>query len=466
MFNEFSASISKDIEKRRAKARHKTLWDILLVLKMLFLVALFVGATIITTIKFSSVALKIVFFSVFGACCILLGVIYFFLRFKETIAGEESRKFYLKNKITFWVGAITIYLGFLGFATAAFALNNFDCEYFARPLLYTSFALLMLGLLLEFLKYQKTHVPTQALKSGVILGIISVFFIVAAIPLYETKPANAQAMITCSALFGLLGCTYYVFKLLLSIHAIKEQTGAVILSVVMFALIGVCGGVLLNYLIEDAELQGILTTIFSAILGGAITLAGVAWTIKDADAKRKEDLERIEKERKEEERKKHIPYIRVSHNEVSTVSANISRINNIDLSNYEDRNKLLKRKFVSIYRINVLLKNISSNNIILHGAFIDGTYYKVEASALIEKNSVCKIDIGDKSKMEFADEIKTIDLHISDMFENFYKINCILQYKEKSEKVEYISGDEKFYGKVKDLVIVGFTLPEFMREDV
>ena len=68
--------------------------------------------------------------------------------------------------------------------------------------------------------------------------------------------------------------------------------------------------------------------------------------------------------------------------------------------------------------------------------------------------------------MEFADEIKTIDLHISDMFENFYKINCILQYKEKNEKFEYISGNEKFYGKVKDLVIVGFTLPEFMREDV
>ena len=132
-------------------------------------------------------------------------------------------------------------------------------------------------------------------------------------------------------------------------------------------------------------------SVYAAVLGGGITLAGVAWTIKDANDKRQEDLKRIQDERKEEERKKYIPYIRVSHNEASTVSANISRINNIDLSNYEDRKKLFKRKFVSIYRINVLLKNISSNIIILHGAFIDGAYYKVEASALIEQNSVCKI---------------------------------------------------------------------------
>lgn len=48
---------------------------------------------------------------------------------------------------------------------------------------------------------------------------------------------------------------------------------------------------------EFATLQSIITTIVSAALGGALTLAGVAWTIKTSD-----------KDRREEEKKKYKPY--------------------------------------------------------------------------------------------------------------------------------------------------------------
>ena len=72
----------------------------------------------------------------------------------------------------------------------------------------------------------------------------------------------------------------------------------------LFFFIGIIISFILRYAINDCELRATLTTVMSGVLGGAITLAGVAWTIKDSNTKRQEDLERIEKERKEDERKK------------------------------------------------------------------------------------------------------------------------------------------------------------------
>lgn len=436
--------------------------------------ACFAGVFVMPFIKYPEKA-KILFLIFWSYAAVIFCVSMIVVLHRELKTNQKEIDEYKKDKVVYIVGRLGALLYFVSMFCLIFLARN---DYMNISLLsmigIAVLGLLLFAIIIAMLTQYKNNYVKMAKDT---INFLFAFFVVILFSILmfagilahgnENFPKYfSEFLVGISAIPLLLGGIYLVCKMFLSSKMLNEKSDALPISIVLFIAIGIVTCILLRYAITDDKMQEIMTTIFASILGGAITLAGVAWTIKDANVKRQEDLKRIQDERKEEERKKHIPYIRVSHNEVSTVSANISKINNIDLSNYEDRKKLFKRKFVSIYRINVLLKNISSNNIILHGAFIDGTYYKVEASALIEQNSVCKIDIGDKSKMEFADEIKTIDLHISDMFENFYKINCILQYKEKNEKVEYISGNEKFYGKVKDLVIVGFSLPEFMREDV
>lgn len=66
-------------------------------------------------------------------------------------------------------------------------------------------------------------------------------------------------------------------------------------------------GIYLIYIIPNVQLQQIVTTVASAFLGGALTLVGVAWTIKRQDEIRKQDIEQREKERQVEEKNKAKP---------------------------------------------------------------------------------------------------------------------------------------------------------------
>lgn len=68
--------------------------------------------------------------------------------------------------------------------------------------------------------------------------------------------------------------------------------------------------VYLIYLLpQENNLQTIVLTIVASVIGGALALAGVAWTIKQGEKARKEDQDRIERERKESEKKKYEPLV-------------------------------------------------------------------------------------------------------------------------------------------------------------
>ena len=62
----------------------------------------------------------------------------------------------------------------------------------------------------------------------------------------------------------------------------------------------VVGGITVIYFIPNEKLSDILLTVFAGICSGALTLAGVAWTLKKTD-----------NDRKEEEKKKCKPYLKL-----------------------------------------------------------------------------------------------------------------------------------------------------------
>ena len=103
----------------------------------------------------------------------------------------------------------------------------------------------------------------------------------------------------------------------------------------------------------------------------------------------------------------------------------------------------------------------------MYGAFIDDVFYNFETTTILETGAVCKIEIGDKPIMCFDGEIEFIDLYISDVYENYYKVSCIFSYDDTERQMKILTKvNENFYSKTKILRIEGFQLPKLFKKDM
>lgn len=189
-------------------------------------------------------------------------------------------------------------------------------------------------------------------------------------------------------------------------------------------IIGVGLSIYLIYTIPDkfTNLQTIVTTIVAAIYGGLLTLVGVAWTIKDSNTKRAEDLQRIEYERKEEERKKHIPYL---SKVVDTEVSNYLKVYRFEGEMFTVSIEELKdNKHYSVNIKNFIVKNLSSSIVIMRGININNKYHQFSAETMLEKNGCVSIEFVINSWSKCSDAISTIELCVADLLGNQYLLPC------------------------------------------
>ena len=64
-------------------------------------------------------------------------------------------------------------------------------------------------------------------------------------------------------------------------------------------------------------------------------------------------------------------------------------------------------------------------------------------------------------------EQEFIDLYISDVYENYYKVSCIFSYDDTERQMKILTKvNENFYSKTKILRIEGFQLPKLFKKDM
>lgn len=194
-------------------------------------------------------------------------------------------------------------------------------------------------------------------------------------------------------------------------------------------LIGLGITVYLIYIIPECKLQNVVLTIIASVYGGLITLVGVAWTIKHSNQIRKEDIERIERERKEEERKKYIPYVMLDESrETNSVGeVNIGekiKIDEVCVAGNQDNQESCVCK---IYPFKI--KNISKDSIIIESCWIDDIeYYFEEGYVLLEKDKNMLFIINGNEGMMLSQKIENIKIKCKDLVGNSYWLKCTFSY--------------------------------------
>lgn len=242
----------------------------------------------------------------------------------------------------------------------------------------------------------------------------------------------------------------------------KKQKSAIFdLSIVFDFLLGVGLTVYLIYLIPDKfnNLQTIVTAIVAAVYGGLLTLVGVAWTIRKGDKDREEDLGRRDKEKAEDERKRLVPYIKIS------IGDNITSFVNAEL--HKKNCDYLQDKIWYCFTIKEFnIKNVSNSNILILGINVNGKYYEFGYHQLLERNGVCQIQTTRNWDYISITPLKELELVVSDVMDNKYKISCKFSTKSKGVMKETTEQGEVVnirYGS--EYTIESVSIPKYLQKE-
>ena len=257
-------------------------------------------------------------------------------------------------------------------------------------------------------------------------------------------------------IFGTLAVAVVIYDLT-NLFLSNEKT--LRFFVVLKLVITLCASAYLIYIIPDFDFQNIILTMLAAVYGGIFTLVGVAWTFRKGDLDRKDDLKRINEERKEEERKKHIPYIKVVFGKENDCEAHACIYKGIDLE--KDKELLENNCFYQIMINDFLIKNISEHSIILKGINFIDRFYLFKDSIILEKGEICKIRTTDNWNIILPKEEKYLEIIASDILGNEYAFKGKLEYMPTKNNMMMTTIDkEEYVGFTFDCIISNISLPE------
>ena len=386
----------------------------------------------------------VVFAFILWSCSALLFCVAAFIMYKNDLKSDKKAiEEYQKDKVVYTVGRFGVLLYFVSMFCLVFLTRNDLVKVSLFGIIGIAIlGLLLFGVIITLLTQYKNNYLKMAKDTFRVLYVFFAVILFSVVMLSgimvhgnENYPEYvSQFFVGISAIPLLLGGIYLVCKMFLSNKMLNEKSDGLPISIILFIALGIITCILLRYVITDCKMQEIMTTIFASILGGSITLAGVAWTIKDGTAKRDEELKRVENERKEEERKKLTPYIMVTP--ATNKASGIAQIQQGDSFDFaENADKMEDDAYYVTYFRDLYVKNISASNVILKGLFLNDTYYPFLYQTLLECNGICKILLEGYWKAT-AQKISCIKLLLTDILENEYSVPCRYQYElnEKPQK--------------------------------
>lgn len=356
--------------------------------------------------------IKNIFFIIWGICVVEVLIEMIIIAKHEVKTKKKEIEEYQKDKVVYWYLRISSILSFVLTFLLVFLKRNYQFPINVYGIIFVFICLVVIVAAISNLLSMYKNNYKQMVQDGALLCLclFSLLCIAAGIMSYKEDNLATKILIAFGATVLLIIGIRYVFKFLVSIEKINTVSS----SIILFIFIGILGGIILRYVITDCQLQEILTTIFAAIIGGAITLGGVAWTIKSEAKNRQDDFDKREQERKEEERKKAIPYLRVSESKNEYKSSFV-----VDIQ--------VKQKKNGISQGTMYLFTINESIFIFKGAIIDGKLYEVGERLLSKENQIQFI----YNKYE----VENVEILGCDALGNYYKYRYLDKYLDMPKEL-------------------------------
>ena len=238
--------------------------------------------------------------------------------------------------------------------------------------------------------------------------------------------------LVCKFIFGGLVVLIVLYNLSMAFlkQTVKNGNKLLKLGLLQDFVVGIGMSIWLIYLIPDSDLQTIAMTMVAAVYGGLFTLVGVAWTIRKGDKDRKEDLQRLENERKEEERRKYSPVFSVVNKNIDMekcVFIALDDVENIDKIVIQSDNT------DNIRLQPIRIENSSKVEFYVYGFLFDDEFYAAPEKFLIKKDYYFVVHF--LKALRFARNYE-ISLCIEDLIENKYSVKLSSVIKDNAMYVK------------------------------
>lgn len=238
--------------------------------------------------------------------------------------------------------------------------------------------------------------------------------------------------LVCKFIFGGLVVLIVLYNLSMAFlkQTVKNGNKLLKLGLLQDFVVGIGMSIWLIYLIPDSDLQTIAMTMVAAVYGGLFTLVGVAWTIRKGDKDRKEDLQRLENERKEEERRKYSPVFSVVNKNIDMEKRVI-----ITLDDVENIDKIvIQSDDTDNIRLQpICIENSSKVEFYVYGFLFDDEFYAAPEKFLIKKDYYFVVHF--LKALSFARNYE-ISLCIEDLIENKYSVKLSSVIKDNAMYVK------------------------------
>ena len=191
-----------------------------------------------------------------------------------------------------------------------------------------------------------------------------------------------------------------------------------------------------------------VVAILAAIIGGGLTLAGVAWTI------RKMDTDRLEAERK-----KYIPYIKLVCTKETDCNVTLSINRLFDFEQHKE--KICKQAGYCIGMKSFAIKNISKENLLLIGAMLEGVFYSLKVKTIIPVGETCLVDTMGVNYYSLENNMKDFSIVLSDVLGNEYECVCEIKRSVDASLLEVasIEDGEEYVFKNENFEVTNIQLP-------